>query len=526
VANEWSARALQTSLRRRFPGERLIVVSNREPCVHDLAADGSIAERHPASGLVTALDPVLRASGGTWVAHGSGSADRATVDARDRVEVAGASGAYTLRRVWLTRGEERGYYYGFANSGLWPLCHLAFEPPRFTRSDWRHYQDVNRRFADAVVAEAGSARPVILVQDYHFALLPRLLRERLPDATIAAFWHIPWPNPARLARLPYRDAILDGLLGSDVVGFQTREHAANFLDSVGAAIDVPIDRESGLVCHPSGGVSAVRAYPISIEWPSRWAADAPPVQECRRAIRSELGVSEDAPMLLSVDRIDYTKGIEERLNAIRRLLVRGNATVGRPVFVQIASPSRTRLERYRDLHQRIRAQVQSINARFGDDRYRPVVLIDRHVEPAHVFRFYRAANACHVGSLDDGMNLVAKEFVSARDDEQGVLTLSPFAGAADELSGAIRLNPFDVDGVADGIADALTMPPEEQARRMRGMRRHLAENNVYRWAARLLADVAAARGLRAAPATDDSETQDLQAPEYRPDRMGSPRSLC
>ena len=492
----WSARWLQSTLRRHCGGQQVIVVSNREPCVHELEADGTVSVRHPISGLVTALDPILRATGGTWIAHGSGSADRAVVDRFDRLRIEDEDGGYTLRRIWLGRGEERGYYQGFSNGALWPLCHLAFESPRFTRSDWRHYQEVNRRFADAVVAEATGPRPVVLVQDYHFALLPSLLRARLPDAIIVAFWHIPWPNAARFSRLPTGDALLEGLLGSDIVGFQTPEHARAFLDAVEVLPEAAVDRASGLVGRAHGTV-AVRAYPISVEWPNRWAESAPPIDECRRRVRAELGIGEDAPMMISVDRLDYTKGIEERLTAIRRLLARGNATVARPVFVQIAAPSRTRLARYRQLAERVRAQAAGINERFGAPGYQPIVLLERHAEPQEVFRFYRAADACHVNSLDDGMNLVAKEFVAARDDEQGVLLLSRFAGAARELSGAIVVNPCDIDHVADAMADALTLPGDDQARRMRAMRRQVAEHNVFRWAGDLLKDAAGARALRA-----------------------------
>jgi len=470
------------------------VVSNREPCVHDLHDDGTVSVRHPISGLVTALDPVVRAVGGTWIAHGSGSGDRAVVDERDRVEVRDDDGGYTLRRVWLSRGEERGYYHGFANSALWPLCHLSFEPPRFTRSDWRHYQDVNRRFADAVVAEATSTRPVVFVQDYHFALLPLYLRQRLPDAVVVAFWHIPWPTAGRFARLPFKEAILEGLLSTDIVGFQTAEHVRNFLDCVEALPDAAVDRCAGLVGRPHGTV-AVREYPISIEWPSRWAESAPPVDACRTAVRAELGIADDARVMVSVDRVDYTKGIEERLAAIQRLLARGNATAGRPVFVQVASPSRTRLDSYRRLAERMRSQINGINTWFGDAGYQPIVLLDRHVEPSELVRLYRAADACHVNSLDDGMNLVAKEFVASRDDEGGALVLSRFTGAALELLGALLVNPFDIDAVADTIANALTLAPDEQLRRMRAMRAQVAEHNVFRWAGRLVADAAGVRDV-------------------------------
>ena len=319
---------------------------------------------------------------------------------------------------------------------MWPLCHLAFESPRFTRSDWRHYQEVNCRFADAVVAEARGPRPVVLVQDYHFALLPKLLRERLPGATIVAFWHIPWPNPARFSRLPTGDALIEGLLGSDIVGFQIPEHARAFLDAVETAAGRgrgSRDRTGGPRPRNRRG-SRVSDFRRMAESMGRLRAADPGMPP---HIRAELGIEQDAPMMISVDRLDYTKGIEERLTAIRRLLARGNATVGRPVFVQVAAPSRTRLERYRQLGERVRAQVAAINERFGAPGYRPVLLLERHAEPQEVFRFYRAADACHVNSLDDGMNLVAKEFVAARDDEQGVLLLSRFAGAARELSGAM-----------------------------------------------------------------------------------------
>lgn len=489
---EWNIRSLQTTLRRDYAGERVIVVSNREPRVDERDPSGAIVERQPAGGLVAALDPVLRATHGTWIAHGSGTADRDTVDGRDRLQIAGEGGPYTLRRVWLTKAEERGYYHGFANSGLWPLCHIAFEAPTFRQGDWRHYQEVNQRFAQAIVSEADTPRPLVLVQDYHLALLPQLLRKRLPNATIVAFWHIPWPNADRFARTPQQAELLEGLLGSDIVGFQTTAHVRNFLDCTERVLGAKVDSAQGIVTSVKSS-TVVRAYPVSVEWPSRWAASAPSVDDCRRGVRAALGIGPDAPMMVSVDRLDYTKGIEQRLGSIGRLLSRGDATVGRPVFVQIAAPTRTRLACYSDLHARVRTQVRDLNTRFGDEEYRPVILIDRQVVAPEVFRFYRAADACHVNSLDDGMNLVAKEFVSARDDEQGVLALSRFAGAAGELAGALLVNPFDVDGAADSLANALTMTPVEQGERMRAMRAQVARHNVHHWAGRLLLDAAGAR---------------------------------
>ena len=488
----WGARELHVTAQQLLADQPLIVVSNREPWVHELAPDGSISARHPVGGLVAALDPVLRATGGTWIAHGSGTGDHTVVDRAGRIRMERGDSGYTLRRVWLSRREERGYYHGFSNSGLWPLCHLTFEAPVFTRSDWRHYQDVNRRFADAVVAEAPSPRPVVLVQDYHLAMLPALIRERLPDATIVTFWHIPWPNIARFARIPFGASLLTGLLGSDIVGFQTEEHSRRFLECVETLPDAAVDHVGSVVGRPHGAVT-VRPYPISVEWPSQWERTAPEIEECRQSIRRELSIEADAPVMISVDRLDYTKGIEERLNAIRRLLGRGNATVGRPVFVQVAAPSRLGIERYRQLANRVRNQIAAINSRFGSGTYQPIVLLERHVEPPDIFRLYRAADACHVNSLDDGMNLVAKEFVAARTDERGALLLSRFAGAAQELVGALLINPYDIDSVADGIADALTLSPDEQRRRMRLLRSQVATHNVFRWAGNLLQAAASVR---------------------------------
>lgn len=487
MIGDWTAARLQHVLKDRFRNQQVLVVSHRQPVVHELGDDGSIVAKTPISGLVTALDPVLRATGGTWIAHGSGSGDRASVDRFDRVRIGSRDGAYTLRRVWLTRGEERGHYLGFSNRVLWPICHLAFEPPRFTRSDWRHYQDVNERFADAVASEVRTTRPLVFIQDYHFALLPALVRQRVPGAAIVAFWHIPWPDSARLDRLPCAQELIEGLLGSDVCGFQTPEHVRRFLDAAERVAAAPVDRVSGLIGRGHGAVQ-VRACPISVEWPSRLALDSPPVSACRSSVRRELAIAADAPILLAIDRMEYTKGIEERLSAIRRLLARGNATVGRPVFVQVAAPSRTRLDSYRLLGDRVRRLVEAINERFGGPGYQPIVLVERHLEPDEVFRLFRAADACHVNSVDDGMNLVAKEFVAARDDERGVLLLSRFAGAANELIDALFVNPFDIDEVADGMANALTLADEEQGWRMRGLRGQVAAHNVYRWAGELLAD--------------------------------------
>ena len=488
----WTPKRLKQTLERHLQGERVVAVANREPYIHERSDSAGIRVVHPASGLVTALEPVMRACSGVWIAHGSGSADRETVDRRDHVAVPPDEGSYTLRRVWLTPEEEQGYYYGFSNEGLWPLCHNAHTRPVFRIDDWKHYQSVNRHFADAVCSEVDSDDPIILVQDYHFGLLPQLVRRRLPHATIITFWHIPWPHAEAFGICPWRDELLDGMLGSSILGFHTQLHCNNFIDAVDRYLEARIDREQTAIVQ-GGHTTLVRAYPISIEWPSRWAVATPPAEECRASVRRELGLAPTALLGVGVDRLDYTKGVEERLLAVERLLERVPSLRGRFSFVQLAAPSRTAIERYRQLNDVVEQLARRINERFGGVGYRPIVLLRAHHEPPTVFRYYRAADLCYVSSLHDGMNLVAKEFVAARDDERGVLVLSQFTGAARELTEALIVNPYDLEEASDALATALSMSEREQADRMRAMRALVSEFNVYRWAGRMLVDAARLR---------------------------------
>jgi len=299
----WTPQRLKHVLTSELGGEKVIVVANREPYVHTRGSDGVVRAIHPASGLVTALEPVMRACSGVWVAHGSGNADRETVDEHDRVLVPPEEKSFAIRRIWLSPEEEKGYYYGFSNEGLWPLCHVVHARPTFRRDDWEHYQIVNRRFAQAVYDEADSEDPIVLVQDYHFALVPAFLRELLPRATILSFWHIPWPNTENFGICPWRDQILDGLLGSSIVGFHTPAHCNNFLEAIDRFRETRIDREQQSVVH-GGRSTLVRAYPISIEWPSHWAAQSPSVLECRASVFAQLGLLPNAILGIGIDRID------------------------------------------------------------------------------------------------------------------------------------------------------------------------------------------------------------------------------
>jgi trehalose 6-phosphate synthase len=485
---EWTAERLRTLLRTQLSGDQVIVVSNREPYIHEQGADGQIRVTRPASGLVTAVEPVMRACSGTWIAHGSGSADKTVVDAGDRVQVPPGENAYWLRRIWLTEQEEQGYYFGFANEGMWPLCHVAHVRPVFRESDWAAYQEVNQRFADAVIAEARGSDPIVLVQDYHFALLPAMIRAKLPQATILTFWHIPWPNPESFGICPWRREILQGMLGSTILGFHTRFHCKNFIETVDRYLEARIEHEYSTIAFQEKE-TLVESYPISIDWPdARETATWPTVEQCRRRVIDRLHLPEDVCLAVGVDRFDYTKGILERLNAVERLLEKWPSWVGRFVFVQVAAPTRGALDEYRSFQERVHQQAERINQQFGRGSYQPVHLLAQHHEHDAVNELLRAANICVVTSLHDGMNLVCKEFVAARDDLQGVLVLSRFAGAARELAEALIVNPYHVEETADALHRAATMPAGEQRERMASLRSTVREFNVFRWAGRMLTD--------------------------------------
>lgn len=483
---KWSPENLRQLLHDELPDARVVIVSNREPYIHN-RIDGEVRLQIPASGLVSALEPVMRACGGVWVAHGGGSADQETVDSNDRLMVPPDNPTYSLRRVWLSDEEQDGYYYGLANEGLWPLCHIAFIRPIFREQDWAFYKEVNQRFADIVIEEAGCDNPVVLVQDYHFALLPRMIRQRLPRATIVTFWHIPWPNAETFSICPWREEILESLLGSSILGFHTQFHCNNFFDAVDRFIESRIDRENSSISL-GGQETLVRPYPISIEWPPRALAGQPAAAICRANIRARFGLNEDVRIAVGVERFDYTKGILDRMRAVDDLLMMSPEWRGKFVLIQVAAPTRSKLDAYAALQREAEKLAEDINAKYAREGWKPIQLVVRHHEPHEVFELFRAADACVVSSLHDGMNLVAKEFVAARDDERGVLILSSFAGAAFELPEALIVNPYDTHGMAKAYERALKMPPEEQAERMRLMVEQISERNVYRWAAQMLID--------------------------------------
>jgi trehalose 6-phosphate synthase len=489
-ASLWTAERLRVSLREKLKDKPLFVVSNREPYMHVFSEkDKSISVIVPASGVVTALEPVLRACNGTWIANGSGSADHEVVDAKDSLRVPPDHPSYTLRRVWVTDEEDKGYYEGFSNEGLWPLCHVAHTRPIFRPEDWLQYQKINRRFTDVVLQEMqGTESPILLAQDYHLALLPRMVKEARPDARVAIFWHIPWPNAEVFGICPWQRELVDGLLGADLIGFHIQTHCNNFLETVDRALEALTEWDRFAV-NRQGHLTRVRPYPISVAFPENQASNESPSAGAERAaLCAELGI--EASLLgVGVDRVDYTKGLLERFNAIERFLEWHPAYQQRFTFVQIGAPSRTDIERYKTFLAEVSAEAERINARFQTARWKPIVFLQRHHSHEEIARYYHAASFCMVTSLHDGMNLVAKEFVAARDDRRGTLILSTFAGAAHELTDALLVNPYDVSQLAAAIHRALEMPEAEQAERMQRMRHDVRERNIYRWAAHLLSDL-------------------------------------
>ncbi|WP_263355128.1 alpha,alpha-trehalose-phosphate synthase (UDP-forming) [Acidicapsa acidisoli] len=511
----WTAHRLAVHVRERLGNGKLFAVSNREPYIH--VRQGSAIECVvPPSGLVTALEPVLQACDGTWIAHGSGNEDAAFVDAYDRLRVPPDDPRYTLRRVWLSPEEEAGYYEGFANEGIWPLCHIAHTRPIFRTNDWDYYQRVNAKFAEVLIEEMRETEhPIVFIQDYHFALLPRLVKMARPDARVAIFWHIPWPNAEAFGICPWQAELLDGLLGADVIGFHIQSHCNNFLDTVDRVLEARTDREHFSI-RRHGHVSLVRPFPISVAWDEhsidtpnsveerfngtvRPSSETSAEQEQSKNIDNtatelhrELGI-EGKQLIVGVDRMDYTKGIVERLLAFEHLLEEHPWYIEKVVFAQIAAPSRTHIPSYAALRVQVQETVERINRRFEKSGWSPVILIERQCSHEEVSRYYRAAGICLVTSLHDGMNLVAKEYLAARRDSDGVLILSRFTGAAQELRDALLVNPYDIRQVAEAIRTGLEMSPGERRLRMERMRLQVKEHNVYRWASNVLTDVCAVR---------------------------------
>jgi trehalose-6-phosphate synthase len=484
------AERLRAFAANEIAGGGLVVVANREPYAHQWGAGGKVVVERPASGLVSGIEPVLRACGGTWIAHGGGSADRAYSDSSGRVAVPPEAPEFTLRRMWIDDDEYERYYSGLANEGLWPLCHMAHAQPSFRIGDWTAYQAVNEAFA-RTAAEEAAAGGLLLVQDYHFALLPRMVRQQAPHIVSSLFWHIPWPHSEVIGICPWKEALLEGMLGADVLGFHTRQYCLNFLETVQRYVECRVDFSDMSVSF-AGHRTLVRAYPISVEWPYPAAP-----REDGEELRRSLGIGADVHVSVGVDRADYTKGLIERVNAVEALLEETPSLAGKYVLVQLAAPSRTRIPRYQRLGDELVEAVERVNARFGTKSWKPIVLQMRTFSPDEVRTHYAMADSALVTPLHDGMNLVAKEYAAACHDEDGVLVLSIFAGAAKELDGALMVNPYDAQQVAQAILRAVRMPAAERRSRMRAMRTQIASSSIYDWSETILRDMCEAKERRA-----------------------------
>ena len=483
-----SSEDLRLLVAGKFVDTRFVIASNREPYTH--AFDGqSILWNKPASGMTTALDPVMQVLGGAWVASASGNADREVSDAHGRLPVPPNNPSYTLRRLWLSKDQEEKYYYGFSNGALWPLCHAVYIRPTFDAEAWKSYEEVNHLFADAILDEMGGKEAFVFLQDFHLALVPRLLKESGANVTVAHFWHIPWPTSDVFQTCPWAKQILDGLLGNDLFGFHTRYHCNNFLETVDKTLECRVDYGNYSVTRGEHQ-TLVRPFPISVDFEaiSQGAAGAP-VQRERARLQQELNLSAGF-IGLGVDRLDYTKGIPERLKAIDRFLSLYPEHKGRFTFIQVAVPSRSQIKEYQELDNEVQHLVEDINWRHGMGSWQPIIFLRRYFSNTPLWALYSLADLCIVSSLHDGMNLVAKEYIAARSEADGVLILSKFTGAAYDLTGPVLVNPYDIEQFAQAIAEALTMPVSEQRQRMQRMRTYLRENDIYRWAIRVLNQLA------------------------------------
>ncbi len=524
---------MMSTLDCHLAGRTLILVSNREPYEHLAARESVPTVRRPAGGLVSALDPTMRRTHGVWVAWGSGSGDRDAADAAGRLMVPPEEPAYTLRRVWLDDADVEGYYLGFANTALWPLCHMLVQHYQYRADHWERYLAVNRRFAEAAAEEARRApgEPVVWVQDYHFALAPAMLRDRLAadgadrPAFIHQFWHIPFPPPDILRLLPYavHEAVVRGLLGNDLIEFHTDRYAVNFLDCVAAFVpEAQVCRDERRVVI-DGRTVHVGAFPISIDVERYESLASSPEGTSRAEELRRRYAERDCQLGVSVDRIDYTKGIPERLRALDHLWADAPELRGCLTFLLVATPSRSELPSYRALEEEVVDLVKEINARWGTPDWTPIVLVKESVDADKLASIYRAADVCLVSSLQDGMNLVAKEFIACNVDEHGVLVLSRFTGAAEEIEGAVLINPFNVDGFVDGLRNALTMPAAERRRRMHAMREQLHAATIFDWLETILARV-----HELAPPVDTSDrgngggVREVDSPSLRPN-VDTPR---
>lgn len=483
---------LKTFIEENFSDKNLIVVSNREPYIHKKTGL-SIRVEKPAGGLTSAMDDVLKVTGGTWVAWGSGGGDRDVVDNRNLVLVPPENPSYMLKRVWLSQSEAENYYHGYSNQVLWPLCHITLDRVYFRKKFWEDYKKANRAFSDAVLEEADNDS-IVWVHDYHLCLVPGMLRNERPELTIAHFWHIPWPDWSVFRICPQAKEIIEGLLGNDLIGFQIPLFVKNFMDCVSECLDADIDYSRATI-NFRGHTTRLKAFPISIDFDKFNS-----LASSQRAIRMMGNIKEKHGIIqgyigIGVDRLEYTKALIKRLQAIDLFFDRYERFRRKFTFIQIAVPTRMR-EPYISYKKAVEELVSKINERYSVGNWKPIIYIDTKVEHKDLVSYYRMADIAIISSVYDGMNLVAKEYVASKTDEKGVLILSEFAGASEELEGAILVNPYDIEEFSECIKTALKMPDKEKVSRMATLRRHVSENNIHKWIIDILNEIAAVAAVK------------------------------
>ncbi|UCD55872.1 MAG: trehalose-6-phosphate synthase [Candidatus Omnitrophota bacterium] len=464
------------------------MASNREPYIH-VYKEGKIEYIRPVGGAVTALDPIMRVCKGTWVAYGSGSADREVVNKNNEVEVPPEAPKYKLRRIWLNKDEENGYYYGYSNKAIWPLCHMAYTGPSFDEVDWAYYKIVNRKFANTILDIVKDKKAFVWIQDYHLMLLSKLLKEKNKNLLTAHFLHIPWPNPEAFRICPQKIEILEGLLANDLLGFHIRYHCNNFVETLRLEMEARIDKEKNSVTY-GGHETLIRAFPISVDFEeTSKAADSKEIKNTMRKLREEFAVKDGTFVMVGLDRIDYTKGLIEKIQGLDRFFEKFPQYKGRVLFIQKGGLSRMHIPEYKALNERLNSLVEEVNWKHSTEKWLPILFIKRHMSRKEVIALYKIADACIVSPLHDGMNLVCKEFIATRNDLDGVLLLSQFTGAARELGGAMFVNPYDRENFAKAIKKAIELPREKKEKRMKRLRAVVKENNIYKWAGKFLEEL-------------------------------------
>ncbi len=465
-----------------------VIASNRQPYVHSFER-GKVVCKRGVGGVISALDPVMRVCEGLWVAYGNGQADKQVSDERGKMKVPPENPKYTLKRIWLSREEEMGYYYGYSNEVLWPLCHMAFKRPVFRKEDWEYYKRVNERFARAIVEEIGKKKAFVWIQDYHLCLLAKYLKEMAPSQIITAhFWHIPWPNSEAFRICPQKTEILEGLLANDLLGFHIRYHCNNFIDVVDRELESKIDRERFSVIK-NEHETIIRPYPISIDYQDiQDHIKTDKVRDIQHTLIDNYGLH-DQKVMVGLDRIDYTKGIPERILGMDAMLDAHPELKKKVVLLQIGVMTRSHLAQYKELNDQINSLVEQVNWKHSSDGWKPIVFVRQHFSMAELLALYRMSDVGLVTSLHDGMNLVAKEYVAAQGDGRGMLVLSQFTGASRELTDAVLVNPYDREELGEALYAALMMPEEERKKRMGKMAESLKINNIFRWAGKIISEL-------------------------------------